>query len=163
MGMPFFDVTLPTRCRYFPHWPHCHNIMDKEVVMNLLNLRAFAVMSVFCLGLALFSQAGAFGGDNTELKEQMQKRLDSMGKLLSGLAVDNWYNIEKGTQGLIETCEAIDWSGPGKELFKKRDDAFRSAAEMLMKQVNKKDLADTQRAFIQVTIACWGCHDLPPE
>lgn len=131
--------------------------------MNLLNLRAFAVMSAFCLFFALFSQAGAFGGNNTELKEQMQKRLDSMGKLLSGLAVDNWHNIENGTRGLIETCEAIDWSEPGKELFKKRDDAFRSAAEILMEKVNKKNLADTQRAFIQVTIACWGCHDLPPE
>ncbi len=131
--------------------------------MKALNLRVFAVLSAFCLSFVLFSQAVTLGGNKTELKEQMQKRLDSMGVLLSGLAVDNWDNIEKGTRGLIETCEAIDWSGPGKELFKKRDEAFHSAARMLMKQVNKKDVADTQRAFIQVTIACWGCHDLPPE
>lgn len=129
--------------------------------MNALNLRVFVILSVFCLGLVLHSQATALGEQETSLKGQMQKRIDSMGLLLAGLAVDNWSKIEKGAQGLIETCEAIDWSGPGKDLFRKRDEAFCSAVQVLLRHVKNKDLADTQRAFIQTTITCWGCHDLP--
>lgn len=129
--------------------------------MSALNLRTFAIVSAFCLGSVLLLQTVALGEQEADLKGQMQKRIDSMGLLLAGLAVDNWSKIEKGAQGLIETCESIDWSGPGKDLFKKRDEAFCSAAQALLKYVQKKDLADTQRAFIQTTITCWGCHDLP--
>ncbi len=124
-------------------------------------LRVFAVLSALCVGLVLLSQAATLGGQATDLKEQMQKRVDSMGELLTGLAIDDWSRIEKGAQGLVETCEIIDWSGPGKELFKKRDEAFCSSAQVLLKHVKEKDLADIQRAFIQTTITCWGCHDLP--
>lgn len=129
--------------------------------MNAPNLRVFKILSAFCLGLVLLSQAVALGEQEVSLKGQMQKRIDSMGLLLTGLAVDDWSRIEKGSQGLIETCEAIDWSGPGKDLFKKRDEAFCSAVQALLRHVQNKDLAGTQRAFIQTTITCWGCHDLP--
>ncbi|MFQ5862454.1 MAG: hypothetical protein ACE5IC_04960 [Candidatus Brocadiales bacterium] len=129
--------------------------------MNAPTLKVFAILTAFCLSFLLFSQAVTLGGQETDLKEQMQKKLDNMGELLTGLALEDWSRIEKAAQGLVETCEALGWTGPGKEEFGKRDAAFHSAAQALLKHAKKKNLADTQRAFVHATITCWGCHDLP--
>ncbi len=129
--------------------------------MNALNLRVLAVLSVFCLGLLLLQHTVTLGGQEPSLKELMQKRLDYMGDLLSGLAVDDWSKIERGAEGLVGTCEAIDWTGPGKDEFKRRDAVFCAVVDVVLEKVKKKNLADVQRSFIQATIACWGCHDYP--
>ncbi len=129
--------------------------------MNAQNLRIFAILSVFCLSLLLLPHAATSGSQVPSLKELMQKRLDYMGDLLSGLAIDDWTRIERGAEGLVGTCEAMDWSGPGKEEFKRRDAAFCASAEAVLRNVRKKNLADIQRSFIQATISCWGCHDYP--
>lgn len=128
--------------------------------MNALSLRAVAILSAFCLSFVVFSQTVTLGGQGESVKEQMQKKLDNMGELLTGLALDDWSKIEGAAQGLVDTCEALGWTGPGKAEFGKRDEAFHSAVKDLLKHAKKRNLADTQRAFIHATITCWGCHDL---
>lgn len=129
--------------------------------MNVSRLRVFVILSAFYLGLTLLSSAPAAAGQEAGLKEQMQRKLDNMGELLTGLALEDWARIEQAAQDLVDTCKALGWTGPGKAEFGKRDAAFHAAAQELLRYVKQKNLGDTQRAFIHATIMCWGCHDLP--
>lgn len=100
-------------------------------------IRVSAILFVFCLGLGLFFQTITVGQEKS-LKEQMQKKMDSMGEVLTGLALEDWARVEKGAQGLIDTCVALGWTGPGKEEFGRRDEAFHASAQKLLKHAKKK-------------------------
>jgi hypothetical protein len=127
--------------------------------MYPLIFRLFATLS-FCLAIGFSPQAVTLGEQEKGLKEQMQRKLDCMGEVLTGLALEDWVRVEKGAQGLIDTCVALGWTGPGKEEFDRRDVVFHSSAQKLLKHAQKKNLADTQREFVNTTITCWVCHDL---
>ncbi len=129
--------------------------------MNAMISRTWIILPAICLSLALFFQPVASGQPaQPELQEQMKKKLDNMGELLTGLALDDWAKIEKAAEGLVSTCEALGWTGPGQEAFKMKDAGFHESTQKLLKAAKKRNLADTQREFINATIMCWGCHDL---
>ncbi len=125
--------------------------------------KKISIAILFFLGVGLYFENSVQGQAEAQLKAQMQRKLENTKQLMAGLALDDGARIEQGTKGLLSTCEALGWTGPGKAEFEARDKAFHTAVKRLSKFVEAKNYDGARLQFVDMVVLCMDCHSLGKE
>ena len=123
-------------------------------------LKGFSVISLLCFILTFYMVSAAQGQSKAFIKEIMDRRLDSTKKIMAGLAIDDWPQIEEGTEGLLESTRPFGWKGAYRQKLEVRDKALRSAVKTLESFVETRNGDGARLIYIQVIISCMDCHNL---
>lgn len=118
----------------------------------------FALLAIPCLvgGSIDLTQAQVTKG---ELKEQMRLKLLHTQDVLSGIAMEDFSQIEKGANGLVEVCRMVGWTeGKTKGKFETHDIEFHNVAHELVDLAKAKNLEGAHYKYIQMTTICMDCH-----
>ena len=74
-------------------------------------LKGFSIITLSCLILTFYMGSVTQGQSKAFIKEIMERRLDGAKKIMAGLAINNWPQVEEGTEILLESTRHLGWKG----------------------------------------------------
>ena len=107
--------------------------------------------------LAALPTAG-HGYQKKAVEELMQKKLDRSQKLLAGIALNDFDEIRKNAEDLLDISKVAEWrvlKTPRYELF---SNEFQRNAEEIIKAARARNLDGATVGYVDMTLTCVKCH-----
>jgi hypothetical protein len=92
------------------------------------------------------------------LKPFMQRKLDLSKNVLEALALEDFEQLAKNSQGLSLLSLESGWNVLTTEEYKRQSDEFRRAAQVITESAREKNLDRAALAFVNMTVRCVECH-----
>jgi hypothetical protein len=127
--------------------------------MNALVKVGLSVALVLTLGLAA-SMAPAQQKTPTR-REFMRDKLEFSGKILEGLAVEDYAMIEKGARALKKLSQAAEWEVstiPNVPEYVVFTAEFQRLADDVAQKARDKNIDGATLAYVKITMSCVNCH-----
>lgn len=93
-----------------------------------------------------------------KVSQFMQEKLNSSKAVLEGLVTEDFAQIQKGAQKLIEMSNATEWQVVEGPVFAQQSAEFRSAAKELQEYAKKKNIDGASLSYLHLTMTCIACH-----
>lgn len=93
-----------------------------------------------------------------KISQFMQEKLNSSKAVLEGLVTEDFAQIQKGAQKLIEMSNATEWQVVEGPVFAQQSAEFRSAAKELQEYAKKKNIDGASLSYLHLTMTCIACH-----
>jgi len=103
---------------------------------------------------ALPSQAD----DTKTLKALMLKKLDNSQRVLAGLALGDFEQMNKHADELIQISKAAEFRVLKTPYYELYSNDFRRSAETLTLMAKGKNLDGCALAYVEMTLTCVKCH-----
>ncbi len=88
----------------------------------------------------------------------MAKKLDSARAIVSGLALENYDEINQAAQDLLILSHESDWNVIATESYLRMSSDFRGSVGRLQEAAQQKNVDSATVAFFEVTLNCVRCH-----
>jgi len=88
----------------------------------------------------------------------MQQKLTHAQKVLEGVAVQDFDEIEKNAEELILISKKAGWQVVQTPDYIRQSEDFRRNGEQLVKQAKAKNLDAAALSYVQMTLNCVNCH-----
>jgi hypothetical protein len=102
--------------------------------------------------------AAGHGYQKKAVEELMQKKLDRSQKLLAGIALNDFDEIRRNAEDLLDISKVAEWrvlKTPRYELF---SNEFQRNAEEIIKAAKAKNLDAATVGYVDLTLTCVKCH-----
>ncbi|QDV20262.1 hypothetical protein Pan153_49360 [Gimesia panareensis] len=93
-----------------------------------------------------------------KVSQFMQEKLNSSKAVLEGLVTEDFEQIQKGAQKLIEMSNATEWQVVEGPIFAQQSAEFRNAAKELQNYAKKKNIDGASLSYLHLTMTCIACH-----
>ncbi|WP_228030269.1 hypothetical protein [Gimesia benthica] len=93
-----------------------------------------------------------------KVSQFMQAKLDSSKQVLEGMMTEDFQQIQKGAQKLIDMSNATQWQVVEGPVFAQQSAEFRSAAKELQDYAKKKNIDGVSLSYLHLTMTCIACH-----
>ena len=116
------------------------------------------VVLALLLGIPTLSGHGGEPKKDSKLHDLMQKKLTASQKVLEGIALNDFKQIGKQADELIDVSKQAEWrvlKTPQYELY---SNDFRRTAENLGKSASDKNIDAAALAYVELTLTCVKCH-----
>ena len=88
----------------------------------------------------------------------MSQKLDSARKIVSGLALENYDEINQAAQDLLMLSHESDWNVMATESYLRMSSEFRGSVGRLQEAAQQKNIDSATVSFFEVTLNCVRCH-----
>jgi len=96
--------------------------------------------------------------DKQKVSALMQKKLLHSQKILEGLALNDFDNIAKNADDLIDISKATEWRVLKTPRYEIYSADFQRTAERLIKAAKDKNLEAAALSYVELTLNCVKCH-----
>lgn len=93
-----------------------------------------------------------------KVSEFMQVKLDSSKAVLEGLVTEDFDQIQKGAEKLIEMSNATEWQVIEGPVFAQQSAEFRNAAKEVQEYAKQKNIDGASLSYLHLTMTCIACH-----
>ena len=93
-----------------------------------------------------------------KVSQFMQAKLDSSKQVLEGMMTEDFQQIQKGAQKLIDMSNATQWQVVEGPVFAQQSAEFRNAAKELQDYAKKKNIDGVSLSYLHLTMTCIACH-----
>ena len=93
-----------------------------------------------------------------KVSQFMQAKLDSSKEVLEGMMTEDFDQIQKGAQKLIDMSNATQWQVVEGPVFAQQSAEFRNAAKELQDYAKKKNIDGVSLSYLHLTMTCIACH-----
>ena len=93
-----------------------------------------------------------------ELAEVMQQKLVHAQKILAAVVTSDWTLLETESRKLDELTKDPRWMVLTFPEYAKYSAAFVRASQNLRRAAVQRDLEETPKAYVEVTLKCVECH-----
>ncbi len=110
--------------------------------------------------LALLLPVGVWGAENEDKETGsfwMQKKLEYSGKILAGLAREDFEEIGKNARSMNALTQMEKWVR-GTAEYRTQLRIFQNANEQLIRMADEEKLDGAALAYVQLTLSCVNCH-----
>ena len=87
----------------------------------------------------------------------MQKKLEYSGKILAGLAREDFEEIGKNARSMNALTQMEKWVR-GTAEYRTQLRIFQNANEQLIRMADEEKLDGAALAYVQLTLSCVNCH-----
>ncbi|MEX0679196.1 MAG: hypothetical protein WD063_19125 [Pirellulales bacterium] len=112
------------------------------------------------LALASLGASGVWGAEK-EGEETgsfwMQKKLEYSGKILAGLAREDFEQIGKNARSMNALTQMEKWVRGTRE-YRTQLRIFQNANEQIIRMADEEKLDGAALAYVQLTLSCVNCH-----
>jgi cytochrome c556 len=122
----------------------------------MLNRFVFRGVKFVALASVMLLAAGANAED--KLAAFMKAKLEHSGKVLEGLAREDYELIGKHSQAISLLCEDELWSVLQTPEYVERSKEFRRSVYAITEAARKKNLEAAAFAYVDSTMKCVSCH-----
>ncbi len=147
----------------YPRGIYFYGQKGRRIDMVNRTLKGFSIITLSCLILTFYMGSVTQGQSKAFIKEIMERRLDGAKKIMAGLAINNWPQVEEGTEILLESTRPLGWKGAYRQKLEARDGSLRSAVKTLESFVEIRNGDGARLIYIQVIMSCMDCHNLRRE
>ncbi len=110
------------------------------------------------MALLLATGAGAAEeGDEKTGSFWMQKKLEYSGKILAGLAREDFEQISKNARSMKALSQMEKWVR-GTAEYRTQLKIFQNANEHIIRMADEEKLDGVALAYVQLTLSCVNCH-----
>jgi hypothetical protein len=88
----------------------------------------------------------------------MQKKLEYSGKILDGLAREDFEQISKSARAMNALSQMENWVRGGTPEYRTQLRIFQNANEHLIRMADEEKLDGAALAYVQLTLSCVNCH-----
>lgn len=92
------------------------------------------------------------------LRQFMRLKLDASGKILEGLAVEDFDLLKEGAQKLNEMSRAEQWRVSNDALYRNFSADFQRLTGDLVKAAEEENLDRVALKWVDATLGCIECH-----
>ncbi len=92
------------------------------------------------------------------LSHFMRLKLDASGKILEGLAVEDFALIKEGAQELHTMSKAEKWRVSNDALYRQFSGDFQRVTKQLVAAAQKENLDQAALKWMDATMSCIECH-----
>jgi hypothetical protein len=92
------------------------------------------------------------------LRQFMRIKLNASGKVLEGLAVEDFDLLKEGAQTLNEMSQAEQWRVSNDALYRNFSGDFQRMTADLVKAAEEENLDRVALKWVDVTLSCIECH-----
>jgi hypothetical protein len=110
------------------------------------------------LGVPTLSGHGGEPKKDDKLHDLMQKKLTASQKVLEGLALNDFKQIGKQADELIDVSKQAEWAVLKTPQYELHSNDFRRTAENLGKSARDKNIDGAALAYVELTLVCVKCH-----
>ena len=104
----------------------------------------------------------AFGIQEQKIQKDskpfMQRKLDDVKEIVTGLALEDYDLMSKSAQDLMLLSHESEWNVFQSESYLHMSREFRGSAQRLRDSANDKNLDGATLAYFEVTLNCIRCH-----
>jgi hypothetical protein len=104
------------------------------------------------------AKPGERGEQNLELSHFMRVKLDASGKILEGLAVEDYALIKEGAQKLHTMSTAEKWRVSNDALYRQFSGDFQRVTKELVDAAQQENLDKAALKWMDATMSCIECH-----
>ena len=119
------------------------------------NVRIWATLLALGTALAVVS---VNAGQGPEVKHVMRQKLDHSQKILEAVVTSDWKSLETHTGELEKLTNDPRWAVLKFQDYARHSAAFSRAVQHLHRAAAQRDLDETPKAYIAVTLQCVECH-----
>jgi hypothetical protein len=117
-----------------------------------------ALVLALLLPLPTLSGHGGEPKKDDKLHELMQRKLAASQKVLEGIAVNDFGQIRKQADELIDISKQTEWRVLKSPQFELHSNDFRRIAENLGQNAKDKNLDGAALNYVELTLTCVKCH-----
>lgn len=117
---------------------------------------AAVVFSVLC-GLAAGPHATSLG-QGPKLDSIMHEKLEHAQKILAAVVTSDWVSLETQSRELERLTDDPRWVVLKFPEYARHSTAFVKAVQDLHRAAARRDLDETPKAYVAVTLQCVECH-----
>jgi hypothetical protein len=113
------------------------------------------------LVLTLLVGVGTLPGHTAQpqrAEDLMRRKLSHAQKVLEGVALQDFKEIARHADELIEISKQAQWKVLKTPLYENYSGEFRDNATELIKQAKKEDVDGAAKAYVAMTLTCVKCH-----
>jgi hypothetical protein len=93
-----------------------------------------------------------------DLRQFMRRKLEASGKVLEGLAIEDFALIKEGAKTLNEMSTAEKWRVTNDALYRNFSDDFQRVTGDLVKAAEDENLDRAALKWVEATMGCIECH-----
>ncbi len=126
--------------------------------MKRIRKYALLVLSLFAVGMVandVYAQM--------RLHRLMIEKLQAAQKLLEGIALGRYDQIEKQSDELIRISKTAEWLANKNPRYEQFSNEFSRAAETIVRKAKAKNLDGATLAYFDLTMSCVRCHQYVRE
>lgn len=123
------------------------------------------VMTCLVLGLALLCAPRNIDAQQKQnpLRKLMDDKLEAAKKLLEGIALENYSQISRSAEKLIQISKTAEWLVHKTPRYELHSNEFRRAADNLTTKAKAKNIDGVALAYMELTMSCVRCHQYVRE